>query len=201
MTHHPAHSGLSGNIGRSLGNGSGGFGRMAGMLAIGAIAGLAAGQARKLAVQGPSMAAGDWMDALKLEHRIVEKLFEALLATDETQGAKRNGLLGKIAYALTKHANQEENVIYPALKESTPDGRAGDLVDDHAQIKTFIFELKRMEASDPRWILRAAEFQQLVERHVREEEDVIFPALFAGMSKEENARLTTMMNWEGYKVA
>jgi len=187
--------------GYSSGQGGGGFGRMAGVLAIGAIAGLAAGQARKLAMQGPSIASGDWMDALKTEHRMVEKLFEALFATDDRQVVKRNALLGKIAYALSKHAVQEENVIYPALKESTPDGRARELVDDHAEIKTFIFELKRMEASDPRWIVRAAEFQQLVERHVREEEDVIFPAMFSSLSSEENAKLTTMMNWEGYKVA
>ena len=191
MTHHATHVGRSG----------GGLGRMALPLAVGAIAGLALSQGRKLAMQAPSIAAGDWTDALRTEHRMVEKLFETLLGTREDETMKRNGLLGKIAYALTKHATQEENVIYPALKRSQPDGAAGHLVDDHAQIKTFIFELKEMETSDPRWIVRAREFQQLIEHHVREEEDEIFPALFSSLSQEENARLTKLMNWEGYKVA
>lgn len=183
------------------GAGAGGFGRIAGALAVGAIAGLAAGQARKLAMQGPSLAAGDWMDALRTEHRMVEKLFEALLATHEDQAHKRQGLLGKIAYALTKHATEEENVIYPALKRETQDTRASGLIDDHAQMKSFIFELKQMEPTDPRWLVRAREFHQLIERHIREEEDEIFPSLFSSLSTQENARLTKLMNWEGYKVA
>jgi hemerythrin superfamily protein len=195
MTHHTNHL-------RGSSMGGGGFGRMAALVGIGALAGLAAGQARKVAMQGPSIASGDWMEALKTEHRMVEKLFETLLATDESQTTKRNAVLGKIAYALSKHAVQEENVIYPALKEAQPGGdSAGGLVHDHADIKTFIFELKRMEASDPRWIVRAREFQQLIERHVREEEDQIFPALASSLSSEENGKLTAMMNWEGYKVA
>lgn len=191
MTHHATHLGRSG----------GGFGRMAGALAVGALAGLALSQGRKLMAQGPAIMAGDWSDALKTEHRMVETLFEQLLGTSEDQAMKRNGLLAKIAYALTKHATEEENVIYPALKRHQPDGAADHLAHDHAEIKRFIFELKEMEASDPRWIIRAREFQQLVEHHVREEEDEIFPALFASLSQEENARLTKLMNWEGYKAA
>ena len=190
MPHHATHTARGGA-----------FGRMALPLAVGAIAGLALSQGRKLAMQAPSIAAGDWSDALRAEHRMVEKLFETLLGTREDETMKRNTLLGKIAYALTKHATEEENVIYPALKRAQPDGAAGHLVDEHAQIKSFIFELKEMDAADPRWIVRAREFQQLVERHVREEEDEIFPGLYASLSQEENARLTKMMNWEGYKVA
>lgn len=177
------------------------IGMMAGALALGVFAGLAASQTRKVVAQGPAIAAGDWFAALKAEHRMVEKLFETLLGTDETQTMKRKMLLSKIAYALTKHANEEENVIYPALKQEAHDGRADHLAQDHAEVKNFIFELKQLETSDPRWIVRAREFFQALQRHVREEEDEIFPAMQAGLSEEENRRLTTMMNWEGYKVA
>lgn len=189
MTHHMNH-------GRG-----GGLGRMALPLAMGALAGLALSQGRKVAMQGPSVMAGDWQEALKLEHRMVEKLFEALLATDETQVAKRNGLIAKIAYALTKHGIQEENVIYPAMMDARAEGQAEHLTHDHGQIKHFIYELKTMEASDPRWLLRAREFFECIQHHVREEEDEMFPAFAATLSQEENARLTKLMNWEGYKVA
>lgn len=191
MTHNANHIGRNG----------GGLGRMAGALAVGALAGLAMSQGKKLMAQGPSMVAGDWSDALKTEHRMVERLFDVLLGTTEDQTMKRDGLLAKIAYALTKHGVEEENVIYPALKRAKPDGAADHLAHDHAQIKSFIFELKEMASSDPRWIVRAREFQQLVEAHVRQEEDEVFPMLMASLSAEENARLTKLMNWEGYKVA
>src|SRR5687767_4147438 len=94
------------------------FGRLATGAALGFAAGLALPHARKAMMQAPSIAAGDWTDALKAEHRMVQKAFDALLATSADEHMKRQMLLTKIAYALTKHGIEEENVIYPALKES-----------------------------------------------------------------------------------
>ena len=96
---------------------NGGMGRIAGFAAIGLAAGLAANFGRKLAVQGPSMLQGDWMEALKAEHVAVLKLFDALEGTDTEQPRKRSLLLTQIKHALGKHAFEEENVIYPALRE------------------------------------------------------------------------------------
>lgn len=190
MTHLPTHTRHNGNLGM-----------MAGALAVGVAAGMAAHHVRKAAVQGVSVAQGDWLDALKTEHRMVQKLFDALLATSDNQAAKRKTLLASIAYALTKHATQEENVIYPALKRMAADGRAPELIDDHAGIKAFIFELKTLPAGDPSWLPKAREFHDLIERHIRAEEDEILPLLMGSLSDKENAELTAMMNWEGYKVA
>jgi hypothetical protein len=36
---------------------------------------------------------------------------------------------------------------------------------------------------------------------MRQEEDEVFPAFRDALPAEENARLTKMMNWEGFKVA
>ena len=178
-----------------------GFSGLAAGAAIGLIAGLAIPHARKAVMQGPSLMAGDWVDALKAEHRMVEKLFETLLQTSDDQMIKREMLLTKIAYALNKHAIEEENVIYPALAESARSAEAQHLTQDHAQVKTFIYDLRRISSTDPVWMARAREFWVSLQEHVREEEDEIFPALRASMSEDENAKLTKMMNWEGFKVA
>lgn len=181
--------------------GMSGVGKVAAGAAIGFVAGLAATQAKKAAVQGVSVAAGDWCDALIAEHRMVQKLFQTLQETTEAQSKKRQMLLAKIAYALTKHAIEEENVVYPALSHSTQHGQAAHLAEEHARIKTFIYDLRQMEASDPRWLTQAKAFQDFVEEHIREEEEEIFPRFRESLSADENHRLTTMMNWEGYKVA
>lgn len=170
-------------------------------VALGFIAGLAIPHVKKAAMQGPTLAAGGWVEGLKAEHRLVEGLFAKLFETDSGDAAKRDLLLTKIAYALTKHGVQEENVIYPAIAEMREVEEAKHLVDDHADIKTFIYELRRMSSVDVRWIVRVREFQDVVDRHVREEEDEIFPALQAALSDAENSKLTQMMNWEGFKVA
>lgn len=177
------------------------FGRLAAGAALGLVAGLAIPHARKAVMQGPSIAAGDWMDALKLEHRMVEKLFDALLATGDEEVIKREGLLTKIAYALNKHAIQEENVIYPALSENARAEQSKHLVEDHARVKTFIYDLRRIPSGDGQWLARARDFYTDLQHHIREEEDEIFPSFFNAMSPDENAKLTAMMNWEGFKVA
>jgi len=177
------------------------FGRIATGAALGLVAGLAIPHARKAVMQGPSIAAGDWVDALVAEHRMVEKAFQSLLETRETEMAKREMLLTKIAYALTKHAIEEENVIYPALAENGHADVAKRLVADHGEVKTFIYDLRRISSTDPRWIGEVRQFWSRLQSHVREEEDDIFPAFRQSLPQGENAKLTKMMNWEGFKVA
>ncbi len=177
------------------------FGRLATGAALGLVAGLALPHARKAVMQGPSLGAGDWMDALIAEHRMVEKSFQALLATRDDEMAKREMLLTKIAYALTKHAIEEENVIYPALSENAHADQAHHLIEEHGQVKTFIYDLRRIPSTDAAWITKAHEFWAALQKHVREEEDEIFPAFRGALGRDENTKLTRMMNWEGFKVA
>lgn len=177
------------------------FGGLATSAALGFVAGLALPHARKAVAQGPSLLAGDWVDALKAEHRMVEKTFQLLLATSTDEPMKRQMLLTKIAYALTKHAIEEENVIYPAMAESGREDEARRLVEDHGDVKTFIFELRRMPTDDPAWLGKAQDFFADLQRHIREEEEEIFPAFREMLPAKENERLTRMMNWEGFKVA
>ena len=177
------------------------LGRLATGAALGLMAGLALPHARKAVMQGPSLAAGDWMQALKAEHRMVEKSMEALLKTGEHETAKREMLLAKIAYALTKHAIEEENVVYPALVEGGHAEAAKRLIDDHGEVKTYIYDLRRLSAKDPAWVVEARKLSAALHAHVHEEENSLFPTFRDEIGQEENMRLTRMMNWEGFKVA
>ena len=177
------------------------FGRLATGAALGLVAGLAIPHARKAVMQGPSIAAGDWVAALTVEHQMVQKLFDTLLKTSDDEMVKREMLLTKIAYALTKHAIEEENVIYPALAETARTAEAQHLTQDHAEVKTFIYDLRRISSTDPRWLIKAQAFYTQLLEHMREEEDDIFPSFRDSLPEEENAKLTRMMNWEGFKVA
>jgi|GEM_PF-1036000 len=175
--------------------------RVAGAAALGALAGLAFGVVRKAAVQGTEAMAGDWLAVLKAEHQLVDKLFEALLATNERQKVRRTLLVSRIAHALSKHAYQEEMVVYPSLKEATGDGRAMHLYEDHARIKIFLHDLNEIAKDDPLWIERARAFHAFVADHVREEEDVIYPAFHGQLSPQQNRRLTISLHKEGVKLA
>jgi hemerythrin superfamily protein len=177
---------------------------MAGLAAVGFLAGLAMPHLRKLAMQGGEALltrGGDWFDVIKLEHRAVEKSLDVLVSTDDHETGKRQALLTKIAYSLNKHAVQEENAIYPALRAKDADA-AMHLVEDHADIKTLIAELQyELAKDDPQWIARARQLRDAVVTHAREEEETILLNFHNSMSEEENADISRRLNWEGAKVA
>ncbi len=176
-------------------------GKVAAAAALGVLAGLAFGVVRKAAVQGTEALAGDWLEVLKAEHKLVDGLFDQLLATQTSQKIKRTLLMTRIAHALAKHDMQEAMVIYPALKEAGIEGDAMHLYEDHARVKIFIHELQDIAKDDPLWIERARAFRDAVAAHVREEEDVIFPAFHDRMSPQQNRRLTMAVHREGLKLA
>lgn len=176
-------------------------GVIAGAVAGGAALGLLAMLGRKAAVQAPSALAGNWDDALKAEHKAVLKVFDTLEATDEKATIRRNMLLAHIKHALVKHAIEEENVIYPALREAGKTEAADELNAEHGYVKQFLYELENTPSTSPKWLEKVKEFRAALEKHIREEEDQLFPELRAQLSEEKNKALTLVMNKEGFKVA
>lgn len=198
------------NGGSKSGSGGGGSafswgGRNAGVLigaaAAGAAVGLAANLGRKLFVQSLGAAAGDWSDALKAEHLATLALFDTLQATGDDEGMTRSHLLAKIKYALTKHAHQEEAVIYPALRQANLAHDADALNAEHGYVKTYLYELENMANDSPEWLARVRDFRSMLEEHMRMEEDEVFPAFRNALTEAQNAKLSAAMNKEGFKMA
>jgi hemerythrin superfamily protein len=176
-------------------------GTMIGIAAAGVFAGLAAAIGRKAIVQAASALSGDWLDALKTEHKMALTILDKMGATTDTQTTKRAMLLMQLKHALAKHAFQEENVIYPALRDHDEREEADHLNHDHGYVKQYLFELTELPKNSSAWGAKAREFRTALEKHIREEEDEIFPTLKQRLSAEENSHLTTAMNKEGFKLA
>lgn len=167
----------------------------------GAALGFAANFGRKAIMQGIASMAGDWDEILAAEHAAALALFDKMLATDETQTFKRRMLLTQLCHAIEKHAYEEEMVVYPALREANETADADHLEHDHGYIKTFIYELGQMEASAPNWLEKVREFRDLVARHAHMEEEDVFPRFKQELSEEQNARVTSMVNRDGFWMA
>lgn len=175
-------------------------GLLAGVLGFGL--GVAAAVGRKAAVQAVTASAGDWFEGLKAEHKMALGIVEALENTTEQDVKKRAALLLSLQHALGKHAIQEEDVIYCALRASGETTVADQLGQEHnAEVKQALYDLEQIEKSSPAWLARLQLLKSDLEAHIREEEDVVFPKLHTSLSEEENKKLTKRMNFEGFKVA
>ena len=167
----------------------------------GAAIGFAANYGRKFLMQGMEAAAGDWDAILANEHDMALAIFDKMLATDETQTFKRKMLFMKLCHALDKHAHEEEMVVYPALREANNRAEADELELEHGQVKTFLYELEQMGTEAPNWVEKVREFRSTVAEHAHMEEEEVFPRFKQSMSEEQNAKITAMVNRDGFWMA
>jgi len=176
-------------------------GALVGAALAGAALGFAANFGRKFLMQGMSGLSGDWDEVLATEHDMTMAIFDKMLATDASQTFKRKMLLTKLIHALDKHAHEEEMVVYPALREANEAHDADLLEGEHGYIKTFIYELQQMGTDAPNWLEKVREFRALVQKHAHMEEEQVFPRFKERMSEEQNAKITSLVNRDGFWMA
>ena len=110
-------------------------------------------------------------------------------------------LLMKLTHALDKHAHQEEMVVYPALREADETVDADHLESEHGYIKTFIYQLNEMGPEASNSLETVREFRALVVEHAHMEEEQVFPRFKQTMDEEQNDRITSLVNRDGFWMA
>jgi hemerythrin superfamily protein len=176
-------------------------GALVGAAIAGAAIAVAANLGRKAMMQGMSASAGDWDEVLAAEHDSALLIFDKLLATDGTQTFKRTMLVKKLTHALDKHAHEEEHVVYPALRDANEAHDADLLESEHGYVKTFLYDLNEMAKDAPNFLEKVREFRTMIEAHMRMEEEQVFPRFKQSMDEEQNARITTLVNRDGFWMA
>lgn len=166
-----------------------------------AAVGVAAGIAARLGARGLKVAAeplaGGWLETVKVQHLEILDLLERAEGTRQAATGRRAALLQRIKAALTRHAVEEENVLYPLLRLEEHGEEARALAEEHAGAKTLLYELEQIPPGDRRWIERLRALRRELESHMQQEEEVIFPALRQRLSAEEENRLTVAIRREG----
>ena len=164
----------------------------------GAAIGIAANYGRKFITQAVTGISGDWDEVLAAEHDLTLAVFDKMLATDATQTWKRGMLLMQLTHMLDKHAHEEEMVVYPALRDANLATEADALNGEHGYMKTFLYDLGQMGADHPQWLEKIREFRALVAEHAKMEEEQVFPAFKRDLDADQNAKITSLVNRDGF---
>lgn len=116
-------------------------------------------------------------DHIAVKHLFVEYARLATAPAAQAGSADRKTIAMKICDELTVHAQIEEEIFYPALREADPD--AAVLLDEaeaeHREAKDMIAQLQAMGAADAAMDALVAELNRAIEHHVKEERDGLFP--------------------------
>jgi len=130
------------------------------------------------AAVNPAPTKSDAIEMLTADHRNVEKLFKEYEQLAEGEGTynEKEALAATICAELTVHAQVEEEIFYPAARDILDEE---DLVDEalveHATAKDLIAQLADMSPDDDLYDAKVKVLSELIEHHVEEEEDQMFP--------------------------
>lgn len=125
---------------------------------------------------------------LERQHRKVEALFKKL-----TSGrSDPEPVLEELANSLAAHMAIEQDIFYPAIKSVAPD-LVNESYEEHSLAEV---ALKRLLATDPEneaFQARVTALKELIEHHVEEEEEELFPKVQKKLDEETLERLGKTM--------
>jgi hemerythrin-like domain-containing protein len=114
---------------------------------------------------------------LKEDHEKVKTLFEEFEGADD-QNTKKN-IVTTALMELEIHAALEEEIFYPALRQTDDDEEHEDKMDEaleeHHVAKTLIAELQDMAPGDERYDAKFKVLGESVKHHIEEEESELIP--------------------------
>ena len=122
----------------------------------------------------------DACDLLDADHRAVKKMFkeyEELTGSRARNTAqKKMELARQICHELTVHAQIEEEIFYPALRDVLKDtDMLAEAEVEHQSAKELIAQIESMPEADEMFDAKVKVLGEYVDHHVKEEKNEIFP--------------------------
>ena len=126
------------------------------------------------------------IELLETDHRKVEMLFEQYEQEKEGDEETRRSIAERICKELTAHAQLEEELFYPWLREHLDEEEMEMLEEayvEHASAKALIAQIESGGEIDAAYDAKVKVLQEYIKHHVEEEENEIFEAV--GEDSEE----------------
>jgi hypothetical protein len=129
----------------------------------------------------------DAIAMLRDDHTRVSKIFDRF---EHSRGESKQKLAEQACSELEVHAKIEEEIFYPAVRESIHDA---DLMDEakveHQSLKDLISQIRKMEPDEDLFDAKVKVLGEYVKHHVKEEQGEMFPkARQSGVDLEELAQ-------------
>jgi hemerythrin-like domain-containing protein len=122
--------------------------------------------------------AQDAVSLLSGDHAEVKQMFENYrqLVEKNADDEQRGELAREICTMLTVHAEIEEEIFYPAMRDNVDDDLTLDEAEvEHAAAKDLIEQIEGMDPGDALFDAKVIVLGEYIDHHVQEEENEIFP--------------------------
>lgn len=119
----------------------------------------------------------DAVATLRSDHRAVEKAFAEFKKLTDRDSAAKKKLADHICDELLVHMQLEEEIFYPAIKDSVKgvEEVVKEGVVEHSGAKVLIKQIKGMKGNEDLFDTKVNVLAEQIEHHVKEEEGEMFP--------------------------
>ena len=117
------------------------------------------------------------IDLLDADHKLVKNMFIEYdaLCEEEASDEVRRTLAERICKAITVHAQIEEEIFYPAVREALDDDELiEEALAEHFEAKELIADIEGMEPSSGDYDATVKALATAIDEHVLEEREQIF---------------------------
>src|SRR5438093_3907571 len=129
---------------------------------------------------------------LKKDHRLVSGMILTLQMTPRINGMVRKTLYAQIRNDLMVHAQAEEEVLYPAMRNfmfTEARSNVDEAYRDHQQIKDLLNDLGTIDPLSDAFDGKLADLKRSIQHHVDREEGEMFRILTQRMSTDQQQEL------------
>ena len=116
----------------------------------------------------------DAIALLRADHKKVSEMFDQF---EKTRSAnKKKTLVAQICMELAIHAQIEEEIFYPAVKQALKDKElVPEATVEHASVKDLISQVQGVEPDGEMYDAKVKVMSEYVKHHVKEEQTEMFP--------------------------
>lgn len=138
---------------------------------------------------------------LKKDHSKVKGLFKQIKSKSKEAKRSPEEIFSEIEDELTMHIEGEEKAFYSALEQ---DENAREMVlksyEEHTIAKTMLRDMSSLSKDDERWSAKLSVLREVVEHHIKEEEDELFKLARKCLKKNQIQEITRQFEEEKKKV-
>ncbi|NJP09028.1 MAG: hemerythrin domain-containing protein [Leptolyngbyaceae cyanobacterium RU_5_1] len=126
----------------------------------------------------------DILSLIETDHREVEKLFKEIESAKNSNKAQE--YFDQIYKELTLHAQAEELVFYPEMREyKETEKYIEEAEQEHNSVKILLEQMKALKPGDSEFETKMTHLKESVTHHVEEEESEIFSAIRKCMDEQK----------------
>ena len=119
----------------------------------------------------------DVYQTLLQDHRTIQKIFDEIERSNVSEVEHREQLFGNLREELETHVILEEIIFYPEIDKFPIAGELVDVAfDEHAEFDAILQEISELPVAKADWLERISELKDMVQQHIVNEENRLFPA-------------------------